>query len=108
MSYFEQYFNLSREKTLRSYSRPVDLSRFDSIGWMTAEEDPWAIPQHLCDIAHRRRLIARPARTGIRPRGRTSVRGGAGRAGGVKGGFRHRRPLYRGEPSPAVQATCPS
>ena len=26
---------------------------------MTAEEDPWAIPQHLCDIAHRRLLPAR-------------------------------------------------
>src|SRR5690242_19938445 len=40
MSYFEHYFNLEQEKTLRTYSRPVNLERFDRIGWMTAEEDP--------------------------------------------------------------------
>ena len=44
MSYFEHYYNLRREKTLRNYSRPVNLRRFDRIGWMTAEEDVWAIP----------------------------------------------------------------
>jgi hypothetical protein len=53
MSYFEDYFNLQKEKTLRRYSRPVNLRRFDSIEWMTAEEDVWAIPEYLCDIAHR-------------------------------------------------------
>ena len=39
MSYFEHYFNEAREKTLRNYSRPVNLTRFDRINWMTAEED---------------------------------------------------------------------
>jgi hypothetical protein len=52
MSYFEHYYNLKREKTLRKYSRPVNLERFDKIAWMTAEEDPWAIPEYLCTIAH--------------------------------------------------------
>jgi hypothetical protein len=52
MSYFEHYYNLQKEKTLRRYSRPVNLSRFDAIGWMTAEEDVWPIPDHLCDVAH--------------------------------------------------------
>ena len=52
MSYFEHYFNLRKEKTLRGYSRPVNLKRFDRIGWMTAEADVWAIPEHLCKIAH--------------------------------------------------------
>ncbi|HEV3197131.1 MAG TPA: hypothetical protein VGZ73_04465 [Bryobacteraceae bacterium] len=52
MSYFEHYFNPQKEKTLRGYSRPVSLTRFDSMGWMTAEEDPWAVPEHLCTIAH--------------------------------------------------------
>jgi hypothetical protein len=52
MSYFEQYYNLRGEKTLRAFSRPVDLTRFDDIGWMTSEEDVWAIPRHLCGIAH--------------------------------------------------------
>jgi len=56
LSYVEGYFNLRREKTLRRYSRPFDLSRFDRIGWMTAEEDLWEIPNHLVGIRHHRLL----------------------------------------------------
>jgi len=52
MSYFEHYYNLRRQKTLRNYSRPVNLRRFDKIGWMTAEEDVWGVPEYLCDIKH--------------------------------------------------------
>ncbi len=52
MSYFEHYYNDEGEKTLRAYSRPVNLARFDSAGWMTAERDVWEIPNHLCDIPH--------------------------------------------------------
>lgn len=52
MSYFEHYYNLRREKTLRNYSRPVNLRRFDPIGWMTAEEDVWPVPEYLCAIRH--------------------------------------------------------
>ena len=33
MSYFEFYFNLDGEKTLRSFSPLVDLSRFDALAW---------------------------------------------------------------------------
>ncbi len=50
MSYFEHYFNPAGEKTLRRYSRPVNLQRFD--GWMTAERDVWEIPEHLCRVYH--------------------------------------------------------
>lgn len=53
ISYFEHYYNLSGEKTLRRYSRPVNLARFDRLGWMTAERDLWEIAQHLHRIAHR-------------------------------------------------------
>jgi hypothetical protein len=52
MSYFEHYYNLRREKTLRNYSRPVNLLRFDRIAWMTAEEDVWPVPEYLCAIRH--------------------------------------------------------
>jgi len=52
MSYFEHYFNAEREKTLRNYSRPVRLSRFDRIHWMTAEADLWPIASHLAVISH--------------------------------------------------------
>jgi hypothetical protein len=59
LSYFESYFNLRPQKTLRRYSRPVNLSRFDRIGWMTTEEDLWEIPEYLADIPHRRLLPGR-------------------------------------------------
>lgn len=52
MSYFESYFNLRRQKTLRAYSRPLNLSRFDRIHWMTSEEDLWDIPNQLVRIPH--------------------------------------------------------
>ena len=56
MSYYEHYFNLDGEKTLRGYSRPVNLTRFDSIHWMTTEEDLWPICEYLCTIPHTRVL----------------------------------------------------
>lgn len=57
MSYFEHYYNLSGERTLRAYStRPVNLKRFDSIGWMTTDEPLWAIPDYLVEVAHTRLL----------------------------------------------------
>jgi len=40
MTYFEDYFNTEGEKSLRAYSLPVDLSRFDALGW---ETDPAAM-----------------------------------------------------------------
>jgi hypothetical protein len=52
LSFFEHYYNLKGEKTLRSYSRPVNLSRFDSIEWMRSAEPLWAIPEYLCEIKH--------------------------------------------------------
>jgi hypothetical protein len=52
MSYFEHYFNPAGEKTLRAYSRPVNLRQFDRRGWMTSEEDVWVVPNYLCGIKH--------------------------------------------------------
>jgi hypothetical protein len=52
LSYFESYFNLRREKTLRRFSVPVDLSRFDDRRWMTSEEDLWEIGAHLAHVRH--------------------------------------------------------
>lgn len=52
LSFFHEYFMDDGRKTLRSYSLPVDLSRFDRRGWMTAEEDVWYIPDHLADVRH--------------------------------------------------------
>jgi hypothetical protein len=65
MSYFHEYTTNDGKKTLRTYSRPVDLSRFDAINWMTSEEDVWAVPNYLCDIAHTR-LLTRAQVAGLR------------------------------------------
>jgi len=52
ISYFEHYYNVAGEKTLRAFSRPVNLSRFDQLGWMTTEEDLWVIGEYLGTISH--------------------------------------------------------
>src|ERR671936_1720013 len=52
MSYFELYYNLAGERTLRGYGRPVDLRRFDRVDWMTSEEDLWPLAEHLERISH--------------------------------------------------------
>jgi hypothetical protein len=53
LSYFHVYFNLRGERTLRRYSRPVNLARFDRRGWMTTDKGIWFIAEHLVDIPHR-------------------------------------------------------
>jgi hypothetical protein len=52
LSYFAQYYNLRGEYTLRAYSGPIDLSRFDRYHWMTAEEDVWCVAEALCTARH--------------------------------------------------------
>lgn len=52
MSFFNLYFNLRRERTLRTFSRPVNLARFDRLHWMTTDEPVWFIANYLCDIFH--------------------------------------------------------
>ena len=54
MSYFEDYINLRGDRTLRAYSRPVNLARFDRSrpGWMISEGDLWWIPEHLVRVPH--------------------------------------------------------
>ena len=58
MSYFEGYVNLRGDRTLRAFSRPVSLARFDRThaGWMTSADDLWFIPTHLVGIPHTRLL----------------------------------------------------
>ncbi len=61
MSYFEGYINLRGDRTLRAYSAPVNLARFDRRrpGWMTTGGDLWWIAEHLVEVRHRR-LLSRP------------------------------------------------
>jgi hypothetical protein len=58
MSYFESYVNLRGDRTLRAYSRPVNLARFDRRrrGWMTTESALWWIAEYLVGVPHTRLL----------------------------------------------------
>jgi hypothetical protein len=38
MSYFEDFYNVDREKTLRGYTVPLNLSAFDHLNWTTSDE----------------------------------------------------------------------
>lgn len=52
MSYFHEYTDPKGRKTLRSYSNPVDLSKFDKKAWMTSEKDLWYINDYLEKVKH--------------------------------------------------------
>jgi hypothetical protein len=56
MSYFEVYFNLRGDRTLRTFSRPVNLARFDRLDWMTTEKPLWFVAEYLFTIHHYRLL----------------------------------------------------
>jgi hypothetical protein len=58
MSYFDDYFNLLGERTLRGYSPPLNLARFDNRNWMTSDKPLWFVAEHLIDMPHHK-LIAR-------------------------------------------------
>jgi hypothetical protein len=75
MSYFEQYFNLGGERTLRGYGRPLNLTRFDRLQWMTSEIDLWPVADHLEQIPHVRLIPAAVSRRLTRLDGRLRAAG---------------------------------
>lgn len=56
MSYFDFYYNTLGEKTLREYTMPIDLARFDWRKWMTTDKDLEFIGDHLNARRHVRIL----------------------------------------------------
>lgn len=52
LSYFENYYNLRGERTLRSWAGPVRLERLDECGWMTSEKNVWCVPEALIAARH--------------------------------------------------------
>ena len=80
LSYFEVYFNLRRERSLRTYSRPVELTRFDHLDWMTTDKPIWFIARYLFEIQHYS-LITRSQAQGLHRLDDRSFRAGClGRA----------------------------
>jgi hypothetical protein len=52
LSYFHEYSNDRREKTMREYSRAFDLSRIDPKLWVTNGDNCWEIVDMLDEIRH--------------------------------------------------------
>jgi hypothetical protein len=52
MSYFDFYFNLNRDKSLRSYSPPLDLTIYNTKEWSTTDEDLEYIGDKLEQLRH--------------------------------------------------------
>ena len=75
MSYFEDYYNWDGDRTLRAYSRPLSLARFDRINWMTAEEDLWPVIEWLT-VAHHTSLLPRTVANRLPRVGRRSFQAG--------------------------------
>jgi len=61
MSYFHEYYNGRAERTLREYSRPLDLRRIPPARWVTAA-DAWIVPETLERIRHWRLVSPAQAR----------------------------------------------
>jgi hypothetical protein len=74
-SYFEAYFNLQGEKTLRRHSVPFDLSRLDRLRWTFDETHLDAIAGRL-DASRHHPLLARGQERTLRPVDARSMRAG--------------------------------
>jgi hypothetical protein len=74
MSYFHEYVR-GKRKTLRSYSGPVDLRRFDPKLWVTNGEDCWDVGAALDDVRHYPLVTSVQVR-GLRPRDAMERRAG--------------------------------
>lgn len=53
LSFFHEYFTDSGAKTMRNYSNPVNLKKFDNLNWMTSDDEVWFIPDYLTKISHK-------------------------------------------------------
>lgn len=52
LSYFDVYFGPAKERSLRTFSRPVNMARFDHLDWMTTHKPLWFVAEYLFTISH--------------------------------------------------------
>ncbi len=64
MSYFEEFYNVERKKTLRSYTVPLNLKAFDKLRWMTSDAPLERIGERLDEI-RKVRLVTRRMIAGL-------------------------------------------
>jgi hypothetical protein len=84
MSYFEAFYNIRREKTLRGYTAPLNLHAFDSQLWMTRDAAMTEIAKRLDRIPHRK-ILTRGMIRRLNPVDARSCR--AGLLGSVRSGL---------------------
>jgi hypothetical protein len=92
MSYFEEFYNLHREKTLRGFTSPVNLTAFDSHLWMTRDATMGEVAKRLDRVPHRRLLTPKMVRRLAHVDDRTYR---AGLMGAVKSGLFKPRSVRR-------------
>jgi hypothetical protein len=66
LSYFEQYYNTAREKTLRGYSLPLNLKTFNRLGWIYRDQPLELIAKKL-DMLKHFPLLTRKMISGLQP-----------------------------------------
>ncbi len=74
MSYFNEYFLDSGQKTLRSYSNPFNLDRFGE-DWLVSEKDLWDIAGALDSAKHYKILNPRQIKR-LRPADEIEIKAG--------------------------------
>ncbi len=75
LSYFEDYYNASGEKTLRAFSKLLDLRRFDRLQWQTSDQHLDLIAKALDEIEHQDLLTKSMIRR-LTPKDDRSLRAG--------------------------------
>ena len=75
MSYFHEYFSDNSKKTLRSFSNPINLSRFDKYGWMTSWDEVWFIADYLVKVKHYQ-ILTRKQITNLRKPDKIEIEAG--------------------------------
>jgi AcrR family transcriptional regulator len=75
LSYFEPFYNVEREKTLRAYTRPLNLRGFDRLAWTVRDEPLEAIAARL-DAIPRTRLLTPAMESGLAAIDERSYRAG--------------------------------
>jgi hypothetical protein len=75
LSYFEQFYNVERKKTLRSYTMPLNLKAFDKFNWMISDSPIEEIAERLDDI-RKAHILTRGMIAGLSPVDERSYRAG--------------------------------
>jgi hypothetical protein len=75
MSYFEHYYNVQHEKTLRGYTMPLNLKSFDRFNWMASDDHLESIARRLDEI-RRVNMLTRKMADGLSPVDERSYRAG--------------------------------